>query len=163
MTYEADDLTTSIWYTDAAFAVHSDMKSHTGGLMSMGKGAVQTMSIKQKLNTKSSTEAELVAVDDVMNQLLWSYYFLKEQGYAPKKTIIKQDNQSTSRLIKNGKRSSGKRTRHIDIRYFFITDKLQTENIEIEYCSTDVMLADFFTKALQGKKFKLFRKKIMNL
>ena len=71
---------------DAAFAVHPDMKSHTGAIMTMGGGAIQTiLSSKQKMNTRSSTEAELVAVDDVIAQILWTLRFLKAQGYGPKK------------------------------------------------------------------------------
>ena len=58
--YKPDKLDHVIWYTDAAYGVHEDRKSHTGGLMMIGKGALQTMSLKQKINTKSSTEAELV-------------------------------------------------------------------------------------------------------
>ena len=52
------------WYVDASFAVHPDFKSHTGAVMTMGKGAMQSVSSKQKLNTRSSTESELVGGDD---------------------------------------------------------------------------------------------------
>jgi len=58
---------------------HPDMKSHTGIYMTLGKGATYTTSCKQKLNTKSSTEAELVAVDDAMGQVLWTRHFLAAQ------------------------------------------------------------------------------------
>ncbi|VEU43169.1 unnamed protein product, partial [Pseudo-nitzschia multistriata] len=59
------------WYVDASFAVHTDMKSHTGAMLTFGQGAVMAMSTKQKLNTKSSTEAELVGVDDALPYNLW--------------------------------------------------------------------------------------------
>ena len=58
------------WWVDGSFAVHPDFKSHDGATMSMGKGPVYSTSTRQKLNTKSSTEAELVSVDDVMPQVL---------------------------------------------------------------------------------------------
>ena len=58
-TLEMDNTGIVHWWADASFAVHKDMKSHTGGVMSMGKGAVQSISQKQKLTTESSTEAEL--------------------------------------------------------------------------------------------------------
>ena len=77
------------------------------------------MSRKQKLNTKSSTEAELVGIDDVMPQILWTRYFLMGQGFNVTDNILYQDNQSTIKLATNGCASSGKRTRHINIRYFF--------------------------------------------
>jgi hypothetical protein len=67
------------WHIDAAFAVHNDMKSHTGAVMTMGTGAAKSQSNKQKLNTKSSTESECVGVDDVISQVIWTRYFLEAQ------------------------------------------------------------------------------------
>ena len=68
------------WWVDSSYAVHPDMKSHIGIYMTLGKGAMYTASCKQKLNTKSSTEAELVAVDDMMGQvplyLLMCWYII---------------------------------------------------------------------------------------
>ena len=151
------------WYVDAAYAVHKDMKSHTGGIMTLGKGAVIATSTKQKINTKSSTEAELVGVDDVVGRILWTNYFLEAQGYASSDTIIYQDNKSAILLEKNGNLSSSKRTKHINIRYFFITDRVANNEVKIEYCPTDEMVADFFTKPLQGSKFIEFRNKILNM
>ena len=69
------------WSIDAAFAVHPDFKSHSGGTMTMGKGAAQSGSKKQKVNTRSSTEAELVRSDDMITQILWTNLFLKAQAY----------------------------------------------------------------------------------
>jgi hypothetical protein len=133
------------WYVDASFAVHKDMRSHTGGLMTMGQGAIVSMSTKQKLNTKSSTEAELVGVDDVLNVQVWTRYFLDAQQAHSGSNLIRnkdtllQDNTSSIRLEKNGKASSTKRTRHINIRYFFITDRVKTGRTDIEYCPTEEM------------------------
>ena len=60
------------WYVDASFAVYGDCKGHMGGLMTFGHGAVTSFSQKQKLNTKHSTEAELVGVDDALPEVLWT-------------------------------------------------------------------------------------------
>ena len=68
------------WWVDAAYAVHADMKSHSGAILSLGNGCVYSKSNKQKINTKSSTEAELVAASDMSGQILWTLYFLEEQG-----------------------------------------------------------------------------------
>ena len=62
-------------------AVHPDMKSHTGAIMTMGQGAIQSVSTKQKVNTKSSTEAELVSNDDIIAKVMWTKLFLDAQGY----------------------------------------------------------------------------------
>jgi len=67
------------WSVDASFAVHSDMRSHTGAVMSLGKGALIAMSTKQKLNTTSSTEAELVGVSDSMPYNMWATYFSRHK------------------------------------------------------------------------------------
>jgi hypothetical protein len=165
LTLEADgdaDVILCKWYPDAAFAVHPDCKSHTGAVLTLGKGAVQTISAKQKLNTRSSTEAELVAVDDVVVQAMWTRNFLEAQGYECKTTIY-QDNTSAILLEKNGKESSSKRTRHINIRYFYITDCIAKKYAQVEYCPTDDMIGDFPSKPLQGKKFRKHRKAMMNL
>ena len=163
LTIKAEDILNPKWWADAAFAVHPDMKSHTGGVMTLGKGMIQSISRKQKLNTKSSTEAELVGADDILSDLLWTRNFLEAQGYPSKSTLLLQDNTSAILLEKNGHESAGKRSRHIDIRYFFIKDCIDKRKLEVKFCPTDDMVADFFTKPLQGAKFMKFRKTIMNL
>ena len=70
------------WWVDASYAAHDDMLGHTGGTMSIGKDGCRSIIIiskKQKLNTKSATEAELIGADDVMTQILWTRYFLEVQ------------------------------------------------------------------------------------
>jgi len=104
----ADALNILKWYVDASFAVHADFKSHTGSVMSMGKGAITTISCKQKLNTKSSTTVELVGADDVSAMMLWTKLFMEEQGYPIKENILYQDNKSAILLVKNGQKSAGK-------------------------------------------------------
>ena len=150
------------WYADAAFAVHPDMKSHTGVSLTLGKGSAIVMSAKQKLNTRSSTEAELVGADDGITLLLWSRLFLMEQGYKVKVTLY-QDNESAILLEENGMKSSGKRTQHLEIRYYFITDQVAKGKMTIEYCPTDDMTGDFPSKALQGAKFIKHRQAMLNL
>ena len=125
--------------------------------MSLGQGCMSSISTKQKLNTRSSTEAELVAVNDAMSKILWTRLFIESQGYHVADNVLYQDNQSAMLLEKNGKMSSSKRTRHLDIRFFFVTDNVQKKNVRIEYCPTDDMVGDFYTKPLQGSKFVRFK------
>jgi len=108
-------------------------------------------------------EAELVAIDDSMAQVLWTRHFLAAQGEHIPTTTIYQDNKSTILLAENGKASSGKRTKHLDVRYFFVTDKIKKGKVKIAYCPTQDMLGDFFTKPLQGTQFAQMRSKILNL
>jgi hypothetical protein len=163
LTLEADSMHIVKWWVDASFAVHPDMKSHTGGVMSLGKGAIYGTSTRQKLNTRSSTEAELVGVNDVMPQVLWTRYFLEAQGYGVKENIVYQDNQSSMLLENHGRASSSKRTRHINIRYFFVTDRIASNEVSVQYCPTGEMISDYFTKPLQGAQFQKFRNFIMNV
>ena len=83
--------------------------------MNMGKGLIYSSSTRQNINTKSSTEAELVGVDDGMAIIIWMQHFLEAQGYKATDNILYQGNQSAMLLEKNGWGSSGKRTRHINI------------------------------------------------
>ena len=69
------------WYIDAAFSVQKDMISHTGGFMTIGTWGAYIQSRKQKMNTKSSTEAKLVRVNNIPTQVICTQYFLRDQGY----------------------------------------------------------------------------------
>jgi hypothetical protein len=114
-----------------------------------------------KLNTRISTESELVGVDDAMSLIIWTRIFLLGQGFEVADNVVYQDNQSAMLLENNTKMSSSKCTRHLDVRYFFVTDQVEKESVRVEYCPTDKMVADFFTKPLQGSKFHCFRDLIL--
>jgi hypothetical protein len=160
---KADDTQSIKWYVDAAFAVHKDYKSHTGATMTLGEGTLSSVSTKQKVMLQSSTEAELVGLDDVISKVLWSKLFIEAQGHTVKTTVIYRDNTSSMKLEQNGKASLGKRTRHFNIKYFYITDLIQRNEVQIEYCPTDAMIADYYmTKPLVGAKFFHFREHLMH-
>ena len=163
LTLEASSMDSIKWWIDAAYGVHMDMRGHSGGMMSMGKGAMASKSNKHKINSRSSTEAEIVGVDDHMSGVLWTLRFLEAQGYKIAKNVILQDNQSAILMERNGKFSCSKRTKHIDMRYFFITDRIEKQEVSVEYCPTEDMIGDFFTKPLQGAQFRKFRALILNL
>ena len=163
LTLSSTDLSTIFWWVDASFGVHNDCRSHTGAVMMMNQGALFALSSKQKLNTRSSTEAELVGVNDAMTMILWMKRFIEAQGYPVIENVIYQDNESSMKLEKYGRQSRSKKTRHLDIRYYFITDNVKKGAVQIRYCPTGDMTADFFTKPLQGTLFKKFRDQILNL
>jgi hypothetical protein len=149
------------WWVDGSYATHPDMRGHTGAGLSLGRGFPIASSTKHKLNTRSSTEAELVSVDDCMPIILWSRYFLLEQGYGVVENILFQDNKSAMLLEKNGRASSSKRTKHINVRYYFVTDRIAKGELKVQWCPTENMIADYMTKPLQGKLFRRFRDLIM--
>ena len=129
--------------------------------MTIGNNVVLSRLNKQKVNTRSSTEAELIAVDDTLPNVQWTKLFMRDQGY-DLETIIKEDNKSSILLMKNGRVLSGKRTKHLDIRYFYVKDLLRQGIVKIEHCKTKDMIADFFTKFLQGRRFQVLRDLILN-
>ena len=88
---------------------------------------------------------------------------MEAQGYVINENIVFQDNQSAILLEKNGKASSSKRTKHINIRYFFVTDRVKNGELSIEWCPTGDMIGDFMTKPTQGALFKKFRDQIMGV
>ena len=114
------------------------------------------------MNTRSSTETGLIAVDDILPTVQWAKSFMAEQGY-DLQTEIMEDNRSTMLLMRNGRLSSGKRTKHLDIRYFFVKDLLDRGVITLSHCLSNNMIADFFTKPIQGQRFQILRSLIMNI
>ena len=161
LTIGADEITKMKSWVDVSYGVHHDCRSHTGGCISFGWGVLLTKCQKQKLNVKSSTEGEIVGVSDFLPNMIWCRMFLSAQGIALEENILYQDNKSAILIEKNGKRSSGKNTKHMDNRYFWIKDRLGSEKIKVEYCPTEMMLADFFTKPLQGSLFRKFRDAVL--
>ena len=149
------------WWIDASYAVHEDMKGHTGATLSLGKGGVYSGSWKQKMVARSSTESELIGVYGILPQVLWTKKFLEEQGWNDSTTVVYQDNTSSILLERNGRRSSTKRTKHMDIRYFYVTEQVGRKNIHVTHCPTEEMVGDFFTKPLQGSLFLRMRNYIM--
>ena len=137
------------------------MRGHSGGGMSMGRGFPITGSTEQKLNARSSTEAEIIGVDDFMPAICWTRFFMLEQGYRVNDNVVIQHNRSAILLEKNGKASSGKRTRHINIRHFFVSDRVAKGEVSLRWCPTVEMIADFATEPLQGATFRKFRDLIL--
>ena len=129
----------------------------------MGRGFPIVSSTKQKLNARSSTEVELISVDDCVPAICWTRYFLEGQHYAVNESIVCQDNKSAKLLEKNGKASSSKRTKHINIRYYFVTDRIRKGELCVKWCPTGDMTGDFMTKPTQGALFRKFRDQIMGV
>jgi len=148
-------------YIDASYGVHPDGKSHTGMTISMGKGPIMSKSTKQKLVSKSSTEAELIALSDSTSIVIWVRNFLEAQGYKMPPAEVYQDNTSTMAMVAAGMPTSN-RTRHISIRFFFVKDRVASGELDISYMPTLDMVSDILTKPLQGELFVKLRKELLN-
>jgi hypothetical protein len=148
-------------YIDASFACHDDRRSHTGLITMVNNIIVEVRSTKQKTNTKSTCESELIGLGDSYGYVLYINNILIELGLIPvKPAVIFQDNESTIQIATNGM-SSNHRVKHLETIDLFIYDKVEKKKVIIKKLNTKDMLADFFTKALGGQEFRRFRRLIM--
>jgi hypothetical protein len=146
---------------DAAFGIRWDKKSVTGNTEVLGDaGPVGASSVGQKIVTKSSFEAELVGVSDKLGDGIKNKRFLEAQGHPQGPVVLYQDNKSCIMTMLSGKGGSG--SRHIDIRYFWMHDRIQSGDVVVEYLPTELMFANLLTKPLQGAQFQEERMMLTN-
>jgi Reverse transcriptase (RNA-dependent DNA polymerase) len=150
-------------YIDAAYGVHTDSgKSHTGCAIVLGEaGPIFAKSAKQKIVTKSSTEAELVGLSDTASQAIHLRNLIIAQGYDLGPALVYQDNMSCMALIRRGGPGS-ERSRHINIRYFWLHGKVAENEVVIEHLGTEDMFANILTKPVQGAQFERERSGLTN-
>ena len=149
-------------YADSSFGICPETRlSQTGIIIYIGEAPILFKSTKQRLVTKSSTEAELVACSDAISPTYYIKNLLKELGIEVKSINLYQDNMSTIHLINNN-RPTSQRTRHIDIRYFFLRDEKMRKEINLKHMPTDQMIADLLTKPIVGEQFRKLNEKLMN-
>jgi len=150
-------------YCDASYAVHDDYRSHTGFVISLGDmhgskksgGSFVTWSSKkQRPAAKSSSEAELYAINTAVDLSLWMKQLFMELKVPLKEIKVFEDNKSTIAMLESN--TVTKRSAHIGVRFFFINDLIKNGIIEVLYLPTDDQIGDFFTKSLIGKKFYKF-------
>ena len=158
----ADDLHSMMTMIDSAHAVHEkDMRGHTGSVITMGTGVIDTKSSKQKMNTRSSTECEFVGKSEALPKTIYYNLFMEGQGYKTKWNILCKDNELEIKMLKNGRDSCTWNSKHIAVKYFWVTDRIKDGEIVVQYCPTQQMIADFMSKPVQGTLFKTFRAVLM--
>jgi ATP-dependent helicase YprA (DUF1998 family) len=122
----------------------------------MGEGAVTWSSKKQPVIALSSTESEYIGLTHASKEILWVQQFLGEIFFKfQTPSQLYSDNQGAIALARNNKYHA--RSKHIDIRYHFIHQVLERNDIDITYVPTEQNIADIFTKALPTSKFNHFR------
>lgn len=144
-------------YIDGAHMIHRDTKGHSGLFATMGKGAMISVAKKLGLVTISSTETEVVLTGERILKCTWFRYFRDAQGERISEDLLMQDNKSCILLQKNYPFSVKKGSKHIHVKYFLVTDKIERKELKVIHCPTEEMTADFNTKPLQGGKFVQFR------
>jgi hypothetical protein len=145
---------------DASHGVHEDGRGHSGLYATLEIGPIAVKSTKQKGNTKSSMESEVVGVSDGISPSIGAANFIEEQGYERMPVILHQDNQAAIKIMRKGK-STNDNTRHIRLRYYFVSDKVAKGEVELQYKPTELMVADILTKPLQGAKFLQMRDQLL--
>jgi hypothetical protein len=138
---------------DAAYAIHADGKGHTGVVVQMGGSPVLVQSLKQKLVTLSSTEAELDALVSGLKRLQPIRRLLEEINLLSRDpTKVKQDNKSTITIATSGEGYSGK-SKHMRVRYHAIAEQIANNEIKFEHCPTTKMISDMLSKPGGGSNF----------
>jgi hypothetical protein len=143
-------------YIDASYACHEGAVSRTGAAVIVCGGCVGAWTHKQKIVTKSSTEAELVALSDASSYAIWARNWLIAQGHGRFPFQVFQDNQSVLSLMRSDDGPS-KNTRHVNARYFYVRGKIRNKSLKVDYTPTKQMIADVLTKPLVGELFCLMR------
>ena len=130
-----------IVHSDASFGIHLNGRSHSGIVITLAPfgGPIIAKSKMQSLVTLSSTEAELVAAVDGVRRAEYLQRTLTELTFPTYPIILRQDNQSTITIIKNGEGYKGK-SRHMRVRYGYLNDLFRADELLIEYEPTNLMV-----------------------
>jgi hypothetical protein len=152
-------------YIDASYALHNDAKGQTGIIITLGKNGppVFCKSRKQKLVSRSSTESELIALNEGLPEVMWAKQFMEDLGFQQKVITVFEDNQSSIILANKNKGATITRTKHIQVRFFYVKQLIEQNHIKIEYLPTEEMVADILTKPITGKLFLKLRNAILNI
>ena len=143
-------------FIDASHAVNPKRRSQGAACIGLGRGHIHASTASLKQNTKSSLESEYITTADNVTDAIYVRNYLLELGYEVPPATIYQDNEAAIKLCNNGVSGSHK-SRRIDIRHFFIEDRVSSGHIRIKYVNTKDMIADFLTKPLMGSQFYKLR------
>lgn len=149
-------------YSDSDFAGDKDdRKSITGFVIFLSGFPISWKSKAQPCVTLSSTEAEYVALNETVREMKFIVQLLELIGIPIKKpTTVHVDNVGCIFLAKN--KTSGERTKHIDMKYHFIREQVENGLVEIKFVRSEENVADIFTKNLGGEKFNFHSQKLFN-
>jgi hypothetical protein len=143
-----DEIITPIQgYCDADYAMHSSRKSISGCVFTFAGSPISWQAKKQTTVAQSTVESEYAAMAHAVKEMIWLQYLLRDIGmskYAP--ITLHGDNQGAISLAKNPTHHA--KTKHVDVQIHFIRDHVEKGTIDVQYCPTEVMLADVMTKGL---------------
>ena len=145
-------------YSDADHGGNCDNGKSTGGyLVKLGTGAVSWSSKLQTMVALSTTEAEYIEAVEAAKEIIWMRQFMGELGYPPSTSCtLLMDNQSAISLSKNPEHHG--RMKHLDLRWFWLRDTVETGVIKPSFIPTEDMAADMLTKPLMRPYVEKCRK-----
>ena len=148
-------------FADADWANNKgDRKSISGWVAKVNGDPVSWSSKKQRVVALSTCEAELYAEAAAIQEVLWLRGLMQELGlHTATGSRVYGDNQSTIAVSQNGVK--GERTKHVDVKYHFITETVEQGVVKLQWVPTTQQQADIFTKALAAPVFLLLRKQLM--
>ena len=154
--YQRSDQLMVTGYSDSDFAGCLDSRKSTSGyIFLLAGGAISWKSVKQTLVTSSTMEAEFVACYEASNQGIWLQNFLTGLQVVvgiDRPILIYCDNKAAELYSKNNRSSS--KSKHIDIKFLVVKERVQNSQVSIEYISTDLIVADPLTKGLPHKSIQ---------
>ncbi len=142
-----------IGYSDASYGEdRKDRKSTSGYLFIKAQAPISWKSKKQPIVSQSSMEAEYIALTSATKEALWISKLEKEIEGKEKMIRIYEDNQSAIKTAND--EIHNERSKHIDVRYHFIRERIKRNEIEVKYKKSEDMLADILTKGLDRRKIE---------
>uniref|UniRef100_A0A1B6C2D3 Integrase catalytic domain-containing protein n=2 Tax=Clastoptera arizonana TaxID=38151 RepID=A0A1B6C2D3_9HEMI len=143
-------------YCDSDYAGDvKDRKSTSGYVLMFGGSPVLWSSRKQQIIALSTAEAEYISAAECCKEIKYIKTLITELTGKPTKITLNVDNQSAIKLIKSGQMN--RKSKHIDVRYHFVSEQHHEGMFDIKYCCSDDQLADVFTKPLSSIKFRKFK------
>ena len=141
--------------TDASFNITEDGRSYYGYIITLGNSLIAAKGGRIKTVVRSSTEAEISAVNEVASEILWCRDVLEELGYKQEIIPIQEDNMSCITMLQKEPRSFHSKSRHVRVKWAFFRQEHSKKTLRLSYCPTGKMVADLLTKPIGGKTHNL--------
>ena len=146
---------------DASFNITQDGRSYYGYAITLGHSLISAKGGRIKTVVRSSTEAEISAVNEIASEILWCRDLLEELGYKQDKIPIQEDNKSCITMLQKEPRSFHSKSRHVRVKWAFFRQEYARRTLYLSYCPTDKMVADLLTKPTGGKVHNLHTKAML--
>ena len=149
-------------FADASYNLTSDARSHYGYIVTLGNSLIASKGGRIKTVVRSSTEAEISAVNELISDILWCRDILEDLGYPQHKINMYEDNKSCITMLQQEPRNFHTKSRHVRVKWAFFREEYEKRTVKLRYCPTEKMVADLLTKPLGGKAHTLHSNRIFN-